>query len=351
MMKHREKNSLNFDIGKCVYRAMVGTGGIGSGWFFALDGNHTLGREESRSGHFIDRLDYCKLHIVSHYVKMLLGSEFQVIPVGMVGDDEIGQRLLEEMREVGLDTMYVEKLKDAGTLFSFCFVYPDGSGGNMTIHDSASGKVSEAFVIRSEKQFKHFKKRGIALAVPEAPLSARKKLLELGTDYAFFRVASFTTGEMAEVRETGILRNVDLLALNLDEAEQVAEFLHEGEGAEAVVKSTLDTLSQLYPHLCISVTAGKQGSWTWDRERLSYVPAFEAEAVSTAGAGDAFLAGLVSGITVGLSLPEAQGLATLVASLSVTSPHTIHKGINKESLQKFADEVIAPLPERVKDLL
>ena len=56
------------------YRALIGTGGIGSGMFFALDGNHTLGREESRSGHFLDRRDYCKLHIVSHYVRRLLGS-------------------------------------------------------------------------------------------------------------------------------------------------------------------------------------------------------------------------------------------------------------------------------------
>ena len=58
------------------YRALIGTGGIGSGMFFALDGNHTLGREESRSGHFLDRRDYCKLHIVSHYVCRLLGPGF-----------------------------------------------------------------------------------------------------------------------------------------------------------------------------------------------------------------------------------------------------------------------------------
>ena len=45
---------------------MIGVGGIGSGVFFALDGNHTLGREESRGGRFLDRRDYCKLHIVSH---------------------------------------------------------------------------------------------------------------------------------------------------------------------------------------------------------------------------------------------------------------------------------------------
>ena len=50
---------------------MIGTGGVGSGSFFALDGNQTLGREESRGGRFLDCQDYCKLHIISHYVKVL----------------------------------------------------------------------------------------------------------------------------------------------------------------------------------------------------------------------------------------------------------------------------------------
>lgn len=61
--------SLKLDIASASYQAMIGTGGIGSGVFFALDGDHTLGREESRSGRFLDKRDYCKLHIISHYVK------------------------------------------------------------------------------------------------------------------------------------------------------------------------------------------------------------------------------------------------------------------------------------------
>src|SRR3989304_2326016 len=90
------------------YQALVGTGGIGSGSFFRLEGDHTLGREESRGGRFLDRRDYCKLHIVSHYVKALLGDSFAGLPVGRVGDDESGRQLLREMAEVGLDLRYVE---------------------------------------------------------------------------------------------------------------------------------------------------------------------------------------------------------------------------------------------------
>ena len=71
---------LNIDMENCRYRAMIGTGGIGMGNFFALKGNHTLGREESRSGRFIERRDYCKLHIVSHYVKTLLGEDLPRCP-------------------------------------------------------------------------------------------------------------------------------------------------------------------------------------------------------------------------------------------------------------------------------
>ncbi|HEX6907174.1 MAG TPA: hypothetical protein VF154_11240, partial [Terriglobales bacterium] len=47
------------------YRRLIGIGGIGSGIFFALDGEHTLGREESRLGKLLEVRDYCKLHIIS----------------------------------------------------------------------------------------------------------------------------------------------------------------------------------------------------------------------------------------------------------------------------------------------
>ena len=33
---------LHLNIGDCRYRAMLGVGGIGTGVFFALAGNHTL---------------------------------------------------------------------------------------------------------------------------------------------------------------------------------------------------------------------------------------------------------------------------------------------------------------------
>jgi len=56
------------------FRQLVGVGGIGTGLFFELEGNHTLGRNESRPARFLSIRDYCKLHIISHYVAVLLGA-------------------------------------------------------------------------------------------------------------------------------------------------------------------------------------------------------------------------------------------------------------------------------------
>ena len=50
------------------YHQLIGVGGIGTGIFFELEGNATLGRNESRPSRLLGVRDYCKLHIVIHYV-------------------------------------------------------------------------------------------------------------------------------------------------------------------------------------------------------------------------------------------------------------------------------------------
>ena len=193
---------------------MVGTGGIGYGSFFLLEGNETLGREESRAGRILDRRDYCKLHIVCHYVKAMLGEGFDVSPVGRVGSDSEGARLATEMEAIGMDTRLVAVAEAVPTLFSFCFLYPDGSGGNLTTRDSASGTVDAGDVRAAEPLMQSLGSAGIALAVPEVPLAARRSLLELAARHRLFTVASFTRSEMKDVRASGMLAHVDLCALN-----------------------------------------------------------------------------------------------------------------------------------------
>ena len=324
------------------FTAMVGTGGIGHGTFFLLEGDASLGREESRAGRILDRRDYCKLHIICHYVKELLGEACAVYPIGRTGDDDAGARLAREMTAVGLDMRFVRAVPGVPTLFSFCYLYPDGTGGNMTTADSASGRVDARAVEEAEEVIARAGTSGIALAVPEVPLDARAALLSAAARHGLFTAASFTRAEMGEARARGMFAKVDLLAVNLEEARAAAGL---PAGAEArggsargdaeparLAREAAQSICSEYPRLTLSITAGGAGSWAGTGGELVHQPALPVKVAGTSGAGDAHFAGLLAGLSAGLDIADSLGLATLMGAASVTSPHTIAFGITREIL-------------------
>jgi sugar/nucleoside kinase (ribokinase family) len=345
------KKHLNFYPLSLHYTGIIGTGGIGTGKFFQLNGIHTLGREESRSGHFLDVNDYCKQHIILHYVKVLLGPAFHIIPVGKVGDDDFGNNLLNEMQETGFNMRHIEKIPRVSTLFSFCFYYPDGSGGNLTTDNSASSLVDIAAIEDVREEISKLGTGGIIMAAPEVPLNSRLKLLELGREHGLFCTASFTSGEIREILTKEVLLTIDLLAVNIDEALAVTNNSDKETSTILTIQHALQILLKYNENMLVSFTAGKEGSWCWDGTRLNPFPAIKTEVVSTAGAGDAFFSGLLCGKALGLTFYESQQLATLIAGLSVQSPHTIHKGIDRASLKKFMQTSELSYSEKIKKLL
>ncbi len=426
---------------QAVYKRIVGTGGIGSGMFFLLEGNRTLGRNETRMAELVPFRDYCKLHIILHYISVLTGTgaggTMEVVPIGQVGRDEAGERLLREMAEAGMDTQHVAVSEEAATLFAVCFQYPDSTGGNLTTLNSASGKVSteqiDAYFRKAAKFDSH--EKGIVLAVPEVPLETRIRLLEQGRAAGYFTAASLLPAETAEFAARGGIELTDLLALNIDEAAALAaiepdcreaatgsesvairatanvatpaaaidaapaaeasvggdeataaagqfsafgeataaaQFSAFGEAtaaaaaqfsafgdatataaadSEAIALACLRLLRRRNPRIAVCITDGPRGAFGCAADgRLERVPLLPAAAVATGGAGDAFLAGTLAGLSCGLPLTKgrddtrfgetplasAMELGTLLASLSVTSPHTIHPTANADLLGSYA---------------
>jgi sugar/nucleoside kinase (ribokinase family) len=341
--------------GDAPYRSLVGVGGIGAGILLALEGNHDLGRNESRPGRLLDVRDYCKLHIVAHYPAVLLGARrdrgpFHVLPVGKVGADEVGLRLRREMEKAGMDVRFVDAVPGRPTLLSVCFQYPDGSGGNVTTVDSAAARVSERDVDLVERWLSP---RSIALAVPEVPLAVRRHLLRRAGEKGALRVAALTTAEVEEARDTGLLSLVDLLAMNEDEAAVLAGAPFTPEAPEPFLRRVAAAALAVRPGLRLVVTAGAHGAFAFDGAGWTHAPALDVPVLSTAGAGDALLGGLLAGLAVGLPfagtgaaraglaeqpLDSAFDLGVLVAAFKVTSPHTIPPDFSLDSLLAFARE-------------
>ena len=343
--------SLNYQPDQLRYRALIGVGGIGGGSFFRVNGNHTLGREESRSGHFLDQRDYCKLHIIAHYVKTLLGEAFPVFPIGRVGCDDLGARMLAEMQQAGLDTHFVTQDADAATLNSICFLYPDGTGGNLTVDSSASERVAPEDIDLAGELFARYRSQGIVLAAPEVPLPTRKYLLEQATTHAFYRAASFVASEMETVRQNDFLKSIDLVALNLEEAAALSEVELADLAPEDIVNAAIQICQRQNPRLAVSITAGRNGSWLWDGAHLHFTPAIPVAVKSSAGAGDAHLAGLIAAAALGLSSEAAAALAALVAGISVTSPHTIHPLLDRAMIQGFRNNLSIAVPDSLHPFL
>ena len=330
-----------------LYNRIIATGGIGSGIFFQLEGNETLGREESRMAQLLPYRDFCKQHIIMHYLSVLLnaGTNVEVIPIGKVGNDATGQSLIEMMRRVGMDTQYLTVAKDHATLFSVCFLYPDHSGGNITTSGSASNAVMTEDIDLCLNELPPNGEKEIILAVPEVPLAARIRLLEQGKERGSMTVTSIQSAETEDFDALNGFALTDLLFINIDEASKIAG-LTQPENIEQVVVTAINVLINKNNSINVWITCGASGVYCYTNQRLEFFPSLGVEVVSTAGAGDAFLAGTLAGICAGLPaikntpgegeiLSTATELGILTAALSVTSPHSIHEELNRDLLYEF----------------
>lgn len=340
------------------YRQLIGVGGLGTGIFFELDGDHTLGRNESRSGRLLDVRDYCKLHIVIHYVARLLGARsaglpFHVVPVGNVGDDPAGQHVVKQMTEVGIDTSHVRAIPATPTLFSVCFQYPDGTGGNITTNNSASGALSKSD-IDNIADLLSAGRCLIALAAPEVPLDVRQHFLEVASRAGAFRAASFVAAEVRPARDAGMFDLLDLVALNESEAEELVGHSFSHESPEPFLRRCQELLGSSYANLKMVVSAGKAGAYGLTAKTCNFCPAPPVEVASTAGAGDSLLGGVLAAIAAGIpflnpvcstddrparSIQTALELGVLLASYKCRSAHTINTSACVDALVEFASNV------------
>jgi len=276
------------------------------------------------------------------------GGPIEVLPVGKVGKDETGLRLRAEMEKAGMDVRFVYAVPGHPTLLSVCFQYPDGSGGNVTTTGSAAALVSERDVDLAERWLSP---DTIALAVPEAPLAVRRHLLRRAGEKGALRVASLTTTEVPEARRTGLLSELDLLALNEDEAAALVGEPWPVDEPMPFLDRCVDALRESQATMRAVITAGPRGAFALDGAAWTHVPALPVPVVSTAGAGDALLGGLLAGLAAGLPFTEAKAggaslaerplasafdLGTLVAAFKITSPHTIPPGFSLGTLLAFA---------------
>jgi fructokinase len=121
-----------------------------------------------------------------------------------------------------------------------------------------------------------------------------------------------------------LAKRADVLKLNDGEVGRLAHWVQTGEEApdtprdDATITRDCEILAQATNVRRICVTRGAQGAALWDNGKLTTAPAPHVEVRDTVGAGDAFMAGLMVGLTKGSDtrkvLENACRLGAYVAS-------------------------------------
>ena len=314
------------------FHTIIGTGGIGTGTLWHLADDRILGRNESRPAVLSNARDYCKQHIILHYLGVVLSEETQVSAIGKVGDDAAADRLFREMQDACIDTTCVERDPNSVTMQSVCIQYPDHSVCNVTTSNSASAQVDAAYIQQCLGRLPQLGQNSLVLAAPEVPLEARIALLQAGREHSAYCVASVLCEEASSFLEHGGLELCDLLIINQEEAATLFN------ASEADLECLISAVQQQIPDtLTVIVTLGKDGSLVIDRNQSAQKPGQVVDVASTAGAGDAFTAGVICGLHFGHDLfGRAMEFGSFFAGRSVTCKHTIDPSITRDLVLDFA---------------
>lgn len=311
------------------------TGGVGKGILFRCHSSETIGRNESRMAELTDSKDFCKMHITAHYLSRLLSPDIPVYAIGMVGDDPNGRDLIDQMISVGIKVDWVRLSPSKPTMLSVCFQYPDKSGGNLTANNSACEDVTPEYIVCALEDI-GVDENTMIVALPEVPLESRMAMLRYGSLHDAFCVCSNNSFEMPAFADTNIAGSCNLFAMNEEELMAYAGMYLQNN--EKDTSLAIKTLLSRYPHLILWITFGAGGSMlVSENYHIDYPSLPDVKVVNTGGAGDASLAGLITGMIIypfDDSVHEAGRLGMILGGMSVESPDSINDNICWDSLKQ-----------------
>jgi len=252
---------------------------------------------------------------IAYYVRKLGGSSAFI---GRVGDDHFGKLFLDDLERNGI-IANVAKDADTNTGTVFALVFPNG----------------QRFFIDDRGANTNLRYEDIDLSI----IRRSRFLCFLGFSYqdegfmdCIEKVLDGTSSNVAVVFNPGapnlatkyrktftdvIREHVDILILNKAEARNLTQCDSDKEMLDSLLALT-DT---------VALTRGEQGSIVATRDEIHEIKTATVTTLDTTGAGDAYAAGLIYGLSHNLGLMEACEYASRIAASVVT-----HFGARPDSL-------------------
>ena len=248
-------------------------------------------------------------------VEDIANVELRPTFVGLVDDTGLGQDVIDKLANHKVDTQYIQRV-------------PDGMGTWLAVFDN-NGDVCAAISKRPdttpltgllERQGDQIFRDCDSIALElDLEKSTVKQVLRYAKQYNKKVYAAISNMSIAMERRD-FLQQIDCFVCNQQEAGLLFSDDYEALDPQQMCQVlAANVRSANIP--CMVVTMGAQGAVYATADGLSgMVPAKKVDVIDTTGAGDAFFAGTVIGLTYGKTLPEACEIGSRLAAsvISIT---------------------------------
>ncbi len=269
-------------------------------------------------GRNVGQVKYIHGGVARNVVEDIANMELRPTYVGMVDNTPLGTDVLEKLKRHKINTDYV-------------LVRPDGMGLWLAVFDSngdVAGSISKRpdayplYGLLCEKGDEIFSQGDSLVLQVDLHSDIVKKALDLADKYHLKSFALVSNMSIAAERRD-LLRRFNCFICN----KQEAGLLFFDDYADKTADEMREILSDRVVRAKIPsmvVTLGAEGAVYADCEGASgFCPARNVHVKDTTGAGDAFCAGVSSGLTYGKTLAEAVEIGTLLAASVITSSENV----------------------------
>jgi len=227
--------------------------------------------------------------------------------IACVGDDDIGQRIRQQLAEDRIDVEPVEVVAGESTGVALIFVNEQGEN-SIAIHAGANAALTPEQV---EQQRNIIEEADALLMQLESPLASVLAAAKIAREH---HTKVILNPAPATPLSDELLALVDMITPNETEAEiltGVAVASDEDAARAAAVLHEKGIHSVL-------ITLGSRGVWLSEAGNGERIPGFKVQAVDTIAAGDTFNGALITALLEGKPMPQAVRFAHAAAAIAVT---------------------------------
>ena len=232
------------------------------------------------------------------------------LAVGGVGNDLMGDWVLERVADFGIDTGMLRRIEGSRTSSSIVATRPDGSRpalhmkgatGDFVIAASEFDRVTDARVV-------HLGGVGLMDRMDGTANAALLKYAQARGAVTTVDVFAASTDDLADV--AAVLPHTDYFMPSIEEARALTGLQETGDCAKFFIDRGVRT--------CV-FTLGDEGAYYHDRDGVRFhVPAFDVAVKCTCGCGDAFNAGFAVAICRGFDPETMVRFAQATSALNAT---------------------------------